>query len=719
MSSAELNSIDNHGSDEKHAESHGDDFTPMNSTETGNRRKQLFENMLVLEIFAGSSNLSVEIRKAHLRGVAVDKTIGRAKGPITVLDLTLEKDVEFLAEFIRQDADNICLIHFAPPCGTCSAARKRRLSPAVLDKLASEGITPPQVLRSEAFPMGLPSLKGLDAMKVGLANKLYWATNRLVKLALSLHIRVSIENPTNSLFWKTEPMVDLFKHCAGYMNRFHSCMMGGERDKQTAWWCNDMFFNSFNLECIRDHAHKPWSPSITADGVYYPTKEEAEYPPILCKRVTSLVLEELEQRGIVRPETFTEQIKVHRNTAVNSVAMGLLPRGQKLRPLVSEFASYNRFAVLPHFNADKVIDKQLKGSRITARKLWMWGDLRVSSPGDISFEFLDDLEEIADSTTVEILTVGVPREPLDFVQQAAMVGHPRFLPYAGTPQMDELISANLAWDTTGLVSMRSEFFNKWLQRARDLADDEKKLQSELPTHVRNVLRGKRLLLFRDILAELDYPDKSLFDDIVSGFKLSGWMRDSMVFTSLPRPPKISLDTLLESSAGLQKAVLRQVADPEDAALHAAAWEETQLECERGWIWEDDRESNAAKIIAHRFGIRQNEKVRVSDNFKECGLNDACGLPEKFVLHGVDYIAASLIRALALSGSSSSLIICGKTFDLKSAYKQYPIHSTDREHLRIAIHRQGARGCSGLMPYRLGRLEVWRVSCASARHYFSF
>ena len=53
-----------------------------------------------------------------------------------------------------------------------------------------------------------------------------------------------------------------------------------------------------------------------------------------------------------------------------------------------------------------------------------------------------------------------------------------------------------------------------------------------------------------------------------------------------------------------------------------------------------------KIIAHRFGIRQGDKVRVIDNFKQCGLNDACGLPEKFVLHGIDYIAATLIRAMA-------------------------------------------------------------------------
>jgi hypothetical protein len=296
--------------------------------------------MLVLEVFAGSSNLTIKIRKANLRGVAIDKTVGRAKGPIIVLDLTVEEDVAFLSEFIRQEADNICLIHFAPPCGTCSAARKRRLAPAVLDRLASDGITPPQVLRSEAFPMGLPNLRGLDAMKVQLANQLYWATNRLVKLALSLNIRVSIENPTNSLFWKTDPMIDLFKVCPGCMNNFHSCMMGGERDKQTAWWCNDEFFNSFNLACTKDHTHKAWTPSITADGVYYPTKEEAEYPPLLCKRVTALVIEELERLGLVQPETFTDQIKVSRNTAVNSVAMGILPRGQKLRPLVSEFSDY-------------------------------------------------------------------------------------------------------------------------------------------------------------------------------------------------------------------------------------------------------------------------------------------------------------------------------------------------------------------------------------------
>jgi tRNA G37 N-methylase Trm5 len=55
-------------------------FTPKVSQESQTTRKQLFENMLVLEVFAGSSNLTIEIRKANLTGVAIDKTVGRAKG---------------------------------------------------------------------------------------------------------------------------------------------------------------------------------------------------------------------------------------------------------------------------------------------------------------------------------------------------------------------------------------------------------------------------------------------------------------------------------------------------------------------------------------------------------------------------------------------------------------------------------------------------------------
>ena len=72
----------------------------------------------------------------------------------------------------------------------------------------------------------------------------------------------------------------------------------------------------------------------------------------------------------------------------------------------------------------------------------------------VSHEFLGDTKDLTDSVTVEFITIGIPREPWDFVKQAAIVGHPRFLPYAGTQQMNELVSANLNLDTGGLLSSK-------------------------------------------------------------------------------------------------------------------------------------------------------------------------------------------------------------------------------------------------------------------------
>ncbi|CAL1160066.1 unnamed protein product, partial [Cladocopium goreaui] len=313
-------------------------------------RKVLFENILFLEVFAGTSSLTIEVRKTNLRGVAVDKGTERAKGPITILDLTAPEDLQFLMDFIRQEALNLCLVHFAPPCGTCSAARKRKLPSEVQAKLKDAGITPPQQLRSEQFPMWLPGIAG-------------------------------------------------------------------------------------------DHPHKPWTPTLTADGVHYPTKDEAEYPKLLCQRVAALLIADLQAQGIEQPQTITQQIAQRRTTAINSVAMGLLPRGQKLKPLVSELGHYVQFAVRPDMDASRILPQLTKGARITDRKLLTGGDKRVSDLTGESLKYLEGFH-VSNETKVELVTFGIPREPWDFVKKAAQVGHPRFLPYAGSEQLDDFVSEN-------------------------------------------------------------------------------------------------------------------------------------------------------------------------------------------------------------------------------------------------------------------------------------
>ena len=112
----------------------------------------------------------------------------------------------------------------------------------------------------------------------------------------------------------------------------------------------------------------------------FPTAEEAAYPEILCDRVANLVDQALQQCNFVRLQNLEQQIHHQRSTATNSILMGLLPRGRKLLPLVSEFQFYSQWLVPPHFsvaNLEKLLHTFPKGARIVNRKLMHGGDFRV------------------------------------------------------------------------------------------------------------------------------------------------------------------------------------------------------------------------------------------------------------------------------------------------------------------------------------------------------
>lgn len=76
-------------------------------------------------------------------------------------------------------------------------------------------------------------------------------------------------------------------------------------------------------------------------------------------------------------------------------------------------------------------------------------------------------------------------------------------------------------------------------------------------------------------------------------------------------------------------------------------------------------------MAHRFGLKQGAKIRVIDNCSCCGLNGSVGLREKFKLHTVDQLSAMLSFSFGLGDGPHPKLV-GRTYDLKSAYKQFPI-----------------------------------------------
>ena len=148
---------------------------------------------MCLEIFSGSARLSMAMQEAGFQVLAFDHKAGPAF-PTQLLDLTTPDHQDALCEIVVDNASRLQHIHIVPPCGTCSAARERPIP-----GFKEAGLASPAPLRDSAHPMGLPSLQGSDLIRVTQANCLYKFVCRLVRLAKSLGIAVSIENPGNPL----------------------------------------------------------------------------------------------------------------------------------------------------------------------------------------------------------------------------------------------------------------------------------------------------------------------------------------------------------------------------------------------------------------------------------------------------------------------------------------------------------------------------------------
>ena len=63
----------------------------------------------------------------------------------------------------------------------------------------------------------------------------------------------------------------------------------------------------------------------------------------------------------------------------------------------------------------------------------------------------------------------------------------------------------------------------------------------MSTTVREVLHGKNMLLMRQIAEEIQWPDQSLFDEMVEGFRLTGNFPACGVFKPQVNIPSLSVE----------------------------------------------------------------------------------------------------------------------------------------------------------------------------------
>ena len=205
----------------------------------------------------------------------------------------------------------------------------------------------------------------------------------------------------------------------------------------------------------------------------------------------------------------------------------------------------------------------------------------------------------------------VPWSPQEFVLQARREGHPK-----------QAIDRNARLSASELATIRASQSRRWLARATQLQDAEKTFKESLPTHIRQSLQNKRVLLFKEMLEASHYPDKAVADDLARGFHLVGHLTLPEGWTPDFRP--LSLDDLVELTQESNEQIVKEVAD--SVSFTEELWQKSMEEVAQGWSEGPFtlEQAPAGAIFSKRFAIQQGKKVRPIDDLSQSFLNAAFG-----------------------------------------------------------------------------------------------
>lgn len=199
-----------------------------------------------------------------------------------MLNLTSAKGQQFVVKTLQ--SGQVACVPMAPPCGTSSRARERKIS----HRLRSIGVPEPKPLRSPQHPWGFPWLTGRDKLRVEAANECYRFVARVFTLCCQLNIPIFIENLKGSRMWEVPCIEVLFQLDNVHFTVFDSCMHGGSRDKGAGLLHNCPELVALSAKCDGTHTHKKWGVGRVLGRFKFDTSEEAEYPLLLCQRIARL-----------------------------------------------------------------------------------------------------------------------------------------------------------------------------------------------------------------------------------------------------------------------------------------------------------------------------------------------------------------------------------------------------------------------------------------------
>ena len=247
--------------------------------------------------------------------------------------------------------------------------------------------------------------------------------------------------------------------------------------------------------------------------------------------------------------------------------------------------------------------------------------------------------------------MGAPWTVDDFTRLAFLAEHP----YEELVLPDVLKRSVVDRFTRGVeatLAARENYLRKWEARAAQLEVAEARLHRRMDSDVRRAMRGKRLLIFEEMLVDVGFPRAALLVKRMSeGFHVIGDVAATDVYEPRPAQAKMERTELLRNARVAQDILLATVGPSGDDEIDQALDDTTAAELKEGWLRGPfTREELDAKfdswVPVKRFGIKQGAKVRAIDDYSLLGQNAATAVAEKVDLTGVDFVAACARAYLA-------------------------------------------------------------------------
>ena len=667
---------------------------------------------VVIEVFCGSARVTACLKELGIRdSFGVDHNLEKAVSTAKRLDLTNHADQQLFMQWMLSPL--VVGVFLAPPCGTCSLARNIQLRDEKGRKIRG-----PRPLRSAAWPEGLPGLSDKDRARVSSANHLYEFLAKIVATAHAKGLLVVVENPRSSLFWLTR-----FWRNIGVPMQYtahQACAYGGARPKWTVLAWNHPAFASINKCCPGEgqfHHHKPWGLVQTEGGSHFSTSEETAYPKGLAYTIAKVFADILAAHGWSPPSEQLQETEVTLQS-LRAVATAQ-PKASKMPPVVREHkyvvllqGPYDVLNEVPILPMQRLKQPWMVPTACSSEvsELPLGAQLLRQTPLRLTGESLS-FESQNKSADIFEQAWGIPFSPDEFVGEAVSRGHPKLFARLVPEVLQTAIKNNFAIGSVqSLPASRVQWFTKWTARAKQLTSSDVALKATLPNHAAHILEQKRLVLFKEILEESGYPDTGAFDELVQGTELVGEVKPFGIFEKTFRPAEMTKEQLEAEPHSTRVLNYYKCSSSGDSEIDEAVYCKTLEEVNFGWAVGPFGldELPAGAVVSRRFGLKQATKIRLIDDLSSSKVNQTVQTSESPKPHSADFIAAMLLEVLK---HSKGIALLGRSFDLKSAYKQLAIAKSSLSFAFVAVYNP-----------RSGKAELFQLLAApfgATRSVYSF